>query len=272
MSERERDGEERGLPDELRALGRLMEGPDGAGPTMAERVLAQIVAERVPTPVAEPRGPRAWLRRAGCWARMRRRVLAAVVCGVAAVAVLTSPVRAAVADWFGFGGVEVRHDPSSAPSAGARVPGCGTSLSLEEAARRAGFEPLIPTGLGPPDTVSVAREPHDRTLLSLCWRDEGRTIRLDEFPARLDVGFAKTVPVPPRWVEVGRETGLWFVRDHRLSFWMLGDDGDRWTRSERTAGPTLLWPHGDFTLRLEGVGSEAEALRIARSVPEGDPR
>ncbi|WP_428952753.1 hypothetical protein [Streptomyces sp. cg35] len=262
-----RRDDEPGLPDELRSLGRLMEGPEGAGETMAERVLAQILAERVPTPVAEPRGPRSFLRRIRGWVRLRWRALAAALCGVATIVVFTPPVRAAVADWFGFGGVEVRYDPSSAPSTGAHVPGCGDSVSLAQAVRRAGFTPLVPSGLGSPDAIMVTREQDDRALLTLCWRDAGRTVRLDEYPARLDIGFVKTVAVPPKWVTVAGDTGLWFRNEHRLSFRMLDEQGKQWNRAERTAGPTLLWTHGsDLTLRLEGIESEDEALKIAKSV------
>ncbi|MEV3860294.1 hypothetical protein AB0J38_39070 [Streptomyces sp. NPDC050095] len=265
----ERRDEDPGLPDELRSLGRLMEGSDGAGETMAERVLAQILAERVPTPVAEPPGPRRLLRRIRRWARLRRRVLTAALCGVATVAVLTPPVRAAVADWFGFGGVEVRYDPSATPSTGAQIPGCSPSLSMEQAVRRAGFRPMIPTELGSPDGISVTGEPGHRALLTLCWRETGRTIRLDEYPATLDIGFAKTIPVPPRWVTVRGDTGLWFTGEHRLTFWMFDPQGDQWKRTERTAGPTLLWTsEGRLTLRLEGIASQDEALKVARSVRE----
>ncbi|MFI7384554.1 hypothetical protein [Streptomyces sp. NPDC049813] len=269
-----RRGDGAGLPEELRSLGRLLEGPDGAGETMAERVLAQILAERVPTPVAEPRGLRRLLHRARRWLRLRWRSLTAALCGAATIVVVTPPVRAAVTDWFGLGGVEVRYEPSAVPPPGARVPGCGTPLSWEQAVGRAGFEPLVPAELGTPDALTVTRESSDRELLTLCWRDAGRTVRLDEYPARLDIGFVKTVPVQPQWVTVAGETGLWFSHEHRLSFWMFDQRGDRWIRSERAAAPTLLWTqraHGsDLTLRLEGVTSAEEALKIAGSAH--DPR
>lgn len=254
------------LPAELRALGRSLRGSDGVAETMAERVLAQIIAEQVPAPVAEPPAPRRRVLRIRGWARRRWRVLTAALCGVATVAVLTPPVRAAVSDWFGFGGVEVHYDPSASPSPGSAVPGCRAPVSLEEAAAEAGFRPLVPAELGAPDAVSVTREPHDRILLSLCWRGASGTVRLDEFPAWLDIGFAKTSAVHPEWVSVNQNTGLWFPREHRLSFWMLDDQGQRWHRSERTAGPTLLWsPASGVTLRLEGVTSPDRALDIARS-------
>ncbi|NEB80108.1 hypothetical protein G3I40_33605 [Streptomyces sp. SID14478] len=265
-----RPDDEPELPDELRSLGRLMEGPDGAGETMAERVLAQILAEHVPTPVAEPAWAPRLLRRIRRWVRLRWRVITAALCGVATFVVFTPPVRAAVADWFGFSGVEVRYDPSATPSA-AQVPDCEASLPWDQAVRRAGFRPMVPAELGSPDAITVTREPGDRALLTLCWRNDGRTIRLDEYPAFLDMGYVKTAPIRPEWVTVGGDSGLWFTREHRLSFWMFDKHGDRWHRSERTAGPTLLWTHGtSLTLRLEGVASPSRALKIAESVR--DPR
>ncbi|MEW1826377.1 hypothetical protein [Streptomyces sp. NPDC088196] len=276
------------LPAELRALGRSLDARGGGGggaagsESMVERVLTQILAEQIPVPVqqAGPTGVRARLRAVRRWTRMRWRALTAALCGLLTVLVLTPPVRAAVFDWFGFGGVEVRYDPSAVPSAGAEVPGCGRSVTPAQAGRRAGFEPLVPDALGVPDAVTVTGEPRGRFLVSLCWREGGHTVRVDEYPARLDVGFAKTVREPPEWLSLGasvspdgvRDPALWFARPHLLSFWLVDADGGRYTREERTAGPTLLWTHagggvpgGDLTFRLEGVGSKGRALEIARS-------
>jgi hypothetical protein len=254
---------------------------------MVERVLGQILAEELPVPAAEPAGTGARLRAARRWTRVRWRSLVAALCGLLTVLALTSPVRAAVIDWFGFGGVEVRYDPSTAPPPGAEVPGCGRSVSLGEAERRAGFTPLVPKALGAPDALTVSGLPRGRFLVSLCWREQGRTIRLDEFPARLDATtFVKSVREQPEWLPLGGEgdesgvpdQALWFPRPHLLSFWLVDADGHRFTREERTAGPTLLWPHGGgagageaaegVTLRLEGVASKARALEIAGAVEE----
>ncbi|MFE7167392.1 hypothetical protein [Streptomyces sp. NPDC057616] len=279
-----------GLPEELRALGRSLDAPgtsgsEGAGDplgseTMVERVLGQILADQLPVPTAEPRGARAGLRAVRRWTRRRWRSVTAALCGLLTVLALTPPVRAAVLDWFDFGGVEVRYDPSAVPSPGAVVPGCGRSVSLGQAQRRAGFEPLVPDALGMPDTVAVTGEPHGRFLVSLCWRKDGRTVRLDEFPAWLDIGFAKRLRDPPQWLPLGtrpsagagQDFALWFPEPHLLSFWLVDADGHRFTRAERTAGPTLLWTHGSgdggegVTLRLEGVTSKERAVRIATSV------
>ncbi|MDN3024492.1 hypothetical protein [Streptomyces sp. S.PB5] len=275
------------LPDELRALGRSLDAPGAGGAggaadgseTMVERVLGQILAEQLQVPVAEPGGTRARLRAVRRWTRLRWRSLTATLCGLLTVLALTPPVRAAVYDWFGFGGVEVRYDPSASPSPDAEVPGCGRSVSLAQAERRAGFEPVVPDALGTPDAVSVSRERQGRFLVSLCWRERGGTVRLDEFAAGLDIAFAKTVREQPEWVSLGdtasdvggpNSTALWFPRPHLLSFWLVAADGEHYTRKERTAGPTLLWSHAvgteDVTLRLEGVASKARAVEIAKSL------
>ncbi|MFD9001369.1 hypothetical protein ACFV0T_10425 [Streptomyces sp. NPDC059582] len=277
------------LPDELRELGRSLDPPGTAArsESMAERVLERILAERLPVPVAEPPGRAERLRALRRWTGARWRSLTATLCALLAVLVLTPPVRAAVFDWFGFGGVEVRYDPSAVPSPGAEVPGCGRSVSLAQAARRTGFEPLVPRALGVPDTVTVTGEPRGRSLVSLCWRERGHVVRLDEFPARLDVGFAKTVREQPEWLSLGtappvgglQDPALWFPRPHLLSFWLVDADGTRFTREQRTAGPTLLWTHAtdtgtgtgsdDVTLRLEGVASKERAVEIALSLTGG---
>ncbi|MFD3498517.1 hypothetical protein [Streptomyces sp. NPDC058678] len=293
-----RRGEAARLPEELRALGRSLDPPGGAGAeSMVERVLERILAEQVPVPVAEPPGVGDRLRAARFWTRARWRSLSATLCGLLAVLALTPPVRAAVLDWFDFGGVEVRYDPSAVPSTGAEVPGCGKPLSLARAEREAGFEPLVPPALGAPDTVSVTDEPQGRFLVSLCWREQGRTVRLDQYPASLDVGFAKSVPEQPTWISLSENpadagtptnTALWFPRPHLLSFWLVDAYGSRHTREQRTAGPTLLWMHGSgssgdsggsggshVTLRLEGVASQGRAVEIAKSLdgaPEKSPR
>ncbi|MFF3058072.1 hypothetical protein [Streptomyces sp. NPDC057909] len=273
-AERRRGGDRARLRAELLALGRGMgvpeQDPEGAGLTMAERVLAQIVAEAVPAPVPVPPGR---LKRAGAWVRRRARLLAAALSGVLVVLVLTPPVRATVADWFGFGGVEVRYDPSApAPERpGEPVPGCDNPVTLSEAARRSGFRPVVPPTLGAPASVALTELPEGRSMVTLCWRENGRTVRLDEFLSRLDPYFTKQVREQPEWLKVhdgggGRVDGLWFARPHVLRFGMVDGDGNRWTRSQRTAGPTLLWVKDDrLTLRLEGVDARERARAVARS-------
>ena len=271
-----------GLRAELLALGRGLDVPATDGRTMAERVMAQLVAEGVPVPVLEPPGR---AERVTAWLRGHARLLGAALSGLLVVLVLTPPVRATVVDWFDFGGVEVRYAPERRPrtapgasDAPAPAPDCAPPgrvadpLSLAEAGRRAGLRPVVPTALGAPDGVTVTGLPEGRSMVTLCWREGGRAIRLDAFPSGLDPYFAKQVRVQPEWLDLAPGSGgpavegLWFAQPHLLRFGMVGQDGVRWTRSERTAGPTLLWMRGSrTTLRLEGVASRERARAIAES-------
>ncbi|MGP3952408.1 hypothetical protein [Streptomyces sp. 7N604] len=273
------------LPDELRALGRDLPIPAVDAETMVERVLAGLVGERVPDAeeAQEPPGRGARLR---SWARARWRSLTAALCGLLVVLALTPPVRAAVTDWFDFGGVGVRYDPSAAPPTDAGEagtgpagadglrggpPACRGGLGLEDAARRAGFRPLVPSGLGAPDAVELSA---DRRVLSLCWTPGERgsaapadgVVRLDELRATIHPAFWKTTTVPFEPVEVGGRAGLWFAEPHRLEIRLTDAAGRARTETVRTAGPTLLWQtEGGLTLRLEGVRSRERALEVAES-------
>ncbi|MBT2507219.1 hypothetical protein J7I98_15225 [Streptomyces sp. ISL-98] len=250
------------LADELRGLGRRIRIPDVDGPTMAERVLAQIVAEAVAVPVARPPGRGERLR---AWSRRRWRTVTATLSGLLIVLVLTPPVRAAVADWFGFGGVDVRYDPTASPPPGppgAGAPDCRGGLTVAEAALRAGFDPVLPRGLGTPVAASVSR---DRRVLSVCWR----TVRIDEFRAAIDPVFYKATPVPAEYTEVDGQTALWFPERHRLTLRLVDEDGRPYARKVRSAGPTLVWQRaGDLTLRLEGVRSMERAVDLAETASE----
>ncbi|MER7173461.1 hypothetical protein [Streptomyces mesophilus] len=255
----------RRVEEELRLLRSRMAVPDVDGRTMAERVLAQLVAEHVPTPVAQPPTRRERLRG---WFRLRRARLAAALCGLLVVAVLTPPVRAAVADWFDFGGVAVRHDPSASVPPPSPVPGCGQALSVEEAARKAGFEPLLPDELSGRPAASVSA---DRRVISLCWRAaDGSVIRIDQFNAAIDPLFWKTSRVPYEHVTVrGAGEGMWFPEPHRLRIDLRDERGESYSTTVRSAGPTLIWEKtgaaARLTLRIEGIDQRDRAMEVAAS-------
>ncbi|WP_328707903.1 hypothetical protein [Streptomyces mesophilus] len=255
----------RRVEEELRLLRSRMAVPDVDGRTMAERVLAQLVAEHVPTPVAQPPTRRERLRG---WFRLRRARIAAALCGLLVVAVLTPPVRAAVADWFNFGGVAVRHDPSASPPPPSPVPGCAQALTVDEAARQAGFEPLVPSELSGRPAASVSA---DRRVISLCWRSaDGAVIRLDQLRATIDPVFWKTTRVPYEPVTVrGAGEGMWFPEPHRLRIDLVDERGTSYSTTVRTAGPTLLWERTGsatgLTLRLEGIDQQDRAMEVAAS-------
>ena len=78
----------------------------------------------------------------------------------------TPPVRAAVADWFGFGGVRVESvTPSHQRPVSRRQPR-PPDVSLAKAAAMVGFAVSVPEELGEPDGVEVSP---DRRMVSMSW-------------------------------------------------------------------------------------------------------
>ncbi|MDX3214957.1 hypothetical protein PV318_05295 [Streptomyces sp. ME02-6991-2B] len=238
------------LQEELHETGRWLRIPAPSPDSVAEQVLARLLAEAAQVPAAVAPGRAA---RARAWAAARWRALVALLCAVLVVLVLTPPVRAAVADWFGFGGVVVHRDPAARPGTGAPPPVRGDA-PLDGA--------YVPVELGEPDGVAVI---DGGRVLSMSWQVDGRTVRLDQFRATVDAVFLKTVGDAAEWVDLGPgiDYGVWFAEPHYVR---LVDPRGR-TRDEapRAAGPTLVWQRGTTTLRLEGVPDRERALAVARS-------
>jgi len=181
--------------------------------------------------------------------------LLVVVLGAGAAA---SPVGATILDWFGFHGVAVTEgqppvtDEPTPPAEPADV-------SLEEAAALAGFTPRVPTELGAPDGVSVSG---DNLLVSLSWGSGAGTVRLDQFRGTIEPLFWKSVD-ESRFVSLDVGDALWLPNPHHVS--VVADDGTLHRLPPRLASPTLVWPHGVVTLRLEGDLTLARATEIANS-------
>src|SRR5687768_12854392 len=185
---------------ELRMLGRSA-GPATADPDrMAAAVVASLATHREP--------------------RFTRRRLALVAVALLVALLATPPVRAAVADWLGFGGVRVElGDPggSTAPP----PPAADEASDVEEAAGEVTFTVLAPRRLGPPAGVEVAA---DGRVLSMTWTVEGSVVRLDQFDGTLDFAMAKQSP-GVLYVAVGGVDALWFEEPHEVV--VLDADGTR---------------------------------------------
>ena len=227
------------LTDDLHALGRAAQ-PDLAADLFATRVVAALPAPAVP---ARP--------------RVRRRVaLAALTVLVALVA--TPPVRATVADWFGFGAVRVepgREGPSGEPA----VPEVEGGQSVEAAAGRVDFPVYVPAALGAPDGVEVSG---DRRRVSMSWGSGDGTVRVDQLAATLDYAMVKQAP-RLRFVTVAGRDVLWFPVAHRVA--MLDPAGDP-AGGFRVADHTLVVPLATSTLRVEGPLTLDQATELARSL------
>jgi hypothetical protein len=236
------------LVADLEALGRAVR------PSLDEAVLTEAVLTRVAA-LPAPSAARAPVPRP-------RRRLVLVATAVLLALLVTPPVRAAVADWFGFAGVVVRHGPSLQPSHAPPPPTAPTTMSLDQARRLAAFDVAVPADLGAPDGVEVSA---DHRVLSMTWtRPATGTVRLDQFDGRLDYTFAKSAP-GVEFTSVSGSTALWFDRPHRVV--LLGPDGSRRRETARLGGQTLIWERGATTLRLEGELGQQQAVTIAESVP-----
>jgi len=247
--------------DLVRDLATLGRGIDVGAPSEG---LTTAVMDRV---AAQPDRPvNAWTR---TWRRVghrvarslepQRRRIALVVAAVLLALLATPPVRAAVADWFGFGGVLVELD---APETGAASPPPEVvpDVSVTEAAAAVDFTVSAPEELGLPDGVEVSP---GRRMVSMSWSsDQDGVVRLDQFGAKFDFSVGKTAP-GVFYAAVGGTDALWFEEPHEVV--LLEPDGSRRTESARLAGHTLIWLADDTTLRLEGDVSLERAVEIAES-------
>ena len=232
------------LARDLAALGRAVDVPT-PGPGLATAVLERL-SDAPPARVAP--------------ARPRLRLVALAVGAVLLALLATPPVRAAVADWFGFGGVRVERGDRPAPTADPTPPAVAPGGSLQEAAAMVAFTVSVPEELGEPDGVEVSP---DRRMVSMSWTtDQDGVLRLDQFDARLDFSVLKTAP-DVFYAAVNGTDALWFEEPHEVA--LLEPDGTQVTHSARLAGHTLIWQDGGVTLRLEGDVELSRAVEIAES-------
>lgn len=231
------------LVRDLALLGRSAE-PAASPERIATAVMERIAAPVAPAPV-----------------RHRRRFVVAVAAGVAALLLLAvPPVRATIADWFGFSGVLVEESPEPAPESAPPPPEVSSDVSVSEAAGAVDFPVLLPADLGEPDGVEVS---DDGRMVSMTWADgPGGVVRVDQFDGRLDFMVVKRSPDVVYAVVAGSDA-LWFEVPHDVT--LFNDDGTRRTESARLAGHTLIWPRGVTTLRLEGDLTLEQAVEIAES-------
>jgi hypothetical protein len=225
------------LTRDLAELGRSL--PVHSDPAMTTAVMSRIDAA--------DRQPARFVR--------HRRVAVASLIAILVALLATPPVRAAIADWFGFGSVVVRTGDGEPSGPSVAPPTISPGLSPAQAAARVDFEVFQLPALGEPAGAEVSA---DDRVLSLDWANGPR---LDQ-SSSLSYTFAKSA----RSVELlsvhGREA-LWFADSHEVV--MLDESGAGIPQTDRPAGRTLIWKVGGTTLRLEGDLTLARALELAES-------
>jgi hypothetical protein len=191
--------------------------------------------------------------------RRRWRTAIAAIAGLLLIVVAVPPVRAAVTDWLGVGGVVVRHSTVPGPATAPPPPGASGALSVAQARRMVGFESVLPARLGTPSGVEVSA---DHRVLSFSWDNvPGGRIRLDQFDGEMSPIFMKTSYYELEQVHLGSIVAWWVPRPHLVV--TIDASGAEHTDAPRIAGQTLLWQKGKVTLRLEGNLTMDQATEIA---------
>ena len=203
-------------------------------------------------------------------------VLLALVVAAGALLAASPGARSAILELFGIEGVRIERGETGA--ARPAQPALGREVSLAEARRATDFELALPRlrWLGPPSRIGLDRGAAPGGQVALLWEPRrGGTDGADATPVVLTQVRATAVPLMRKTapegtlverVEVGGRPGYWLAgAPHRVE--LLAPRSGARLGTARLARDTLLWEHGQLLLRLEGVGSKARALEIARSIP-----
>jgi hypothetical protein len=251
-------------------------------PDRLEQRLAGLASEIDFPPTPDLVGPVS--ARIGVAPRRRRRLVPArrtLALAVVALAVLAAaaaalpPVREAVRDVFGIGGVTVERVPRlPAAPAGLEL---GRPASLSTARRVAGFELREPDDrmVRSPDAVYVRGRP-PVVQVTLAYRPRPGLPRitaaavgliLTQFRGDIDPDLAQKLLAPgtgTRRGRIGSASGLWIEGPHTFAY--RDARGNVRAEERRLATNTLLWREGRVLLRLESRLGLRRALEIARSL------
>ena len=198
--------------------------------------------------------------------RSRRRTLrlGIAVAGIVAVVAFIPASRDQVAAWLGLRGVTIIETPFDSPAGNGLE--LGSPVSLEEATRRAGFEPLLSSNLGEPYNVFVENgriwmlfEPGP-LLPEMSLPGVGAIVM--QFRPEHGPGIVKGVGVEgAEYIQFGGVFAVWIEGPHELMLMVpSGNAGDG-----RSVGNTLLWETESLTIRIETGLTQPSVLEIARS-------
>lgn len=228
------------LERDLREVGRLLAFPPE--PDLVPDVRARLGE-------AAPRG--------FGFARRRALVLALAVLVVAVGAAFAVPsARTAILRFFHIGGETIER-VETLPNAPHRSPIAGLAgpMSVEDATKRAGFNPILPPKHGAiyAEDGILATYIRPRVVLT---------------EARGELGMAKKFASPQTRLEpvmVNDHSGMWISGAPHVVMY-FDSQGRGIAKNVRIAGNTLVWAYGSVTLRIEGPLTQAQALSLASSI------
>jgi hypothetical protein len=186
-------------------------------------------------------------------------VALAVLVLALAVAFAVPSARSALLRFFHLRGVTVERVETLPPAFRRSLQaGLGPERTLAEAARVAGFTPVLPPGLD-------VRSAYARLGVIAIPLGGGRL--LSELSVA-DLGLSKKFAGQATRIEpvrVNGDDGIWLEGgEHVLVY--LNRDGTPVVQTLRLAGNTLVWQHRGLTYRLEGPLTEQQALKLAASI------
>ena len=182
------------------------------------------------------------------------------------------PARTAILEWLGLSGVKIERVPEQPRAPVGADLGLGRPVSLAEARRLAGYPVLVPSlaGFERPSEVWFGPSLPGGQVAFVYPRSDSRhpRILLTQFRAEPGFQYIGKLAAPGTRIEpvtVNGEPGYWLAGEPH-AFLFVDPQGRIRDETLRLAGNTLLWQYGALTLRLEGAGTKAEALAIARSL------
>jgi len=262
---------------ELRDLARALDTP---APDYSDRVLRALAARgQEPAPVTR-RVPGRILS-----PRARRILIAAAVVVIAiAVTIAVPGSRRALASWFGFAGIEIRHAPirtSPPPAGGLPVPlHAGAKVTLADARAAMEGQLKLPAALPAPTDVYLRRD-RAAVVVTLAYRtaphlhptaDTGYALILTEIANAGHPLLEKIVGTNANAavVTVAREPGVFIDGPQEI----ITIDPSRPIQGQpalhevaaRSSANTIIWSHGSTTYRLEGGFSRRAAVALASTI------
>jgi len=262
---------------ELRDLARTLDTP---APDYSGRVLRALAAHtQEPAPVIRGTPGRILAPRA------RRILVAAVVFLIAiAVAIAIPGSRRALASWFGFAGIEIRHAPirtSPPPASGLPVPlHAGAKVTMADARAAMAGQLQLPAALPAPTDVYLRRD-RAAVVVTLAYAtaprlrptaDTGYALILTEIANAGHPLFEKIIGMNARAVvvTVARDPGVFINGPQEI----ITVDPSRPSQGQpavhevaaRSSANTIIWRHGSITYRLEGDFSRRAAVALASTI------